>query len=466
MVGECGAGDRAGPDSREAPDQGARVSTGREHAERGRDGRERGAFAQQQTLHRAGLEPQREKNARLLSALLRAEREEQCRKEEARDDQEEAEAQEELAEIQRLLACRKRLLPHRHEEESEGSRVDGLPNVGFDILAARGIALKPDRREIAEAALPQGAPRLQGDKGLGRAAVAVPIRLVLVADLLQIYRHARLPVAAILLIREAGDIRHQLRVQRGSAHREDGPHAERGLALYQVPHGSRHPEPEGDAVAGRGAEILGQPLVDQHLVRPEVVRHGPALHGRDSGVGGCAIPKAQLIHEVGEHTLRARIGAQRCLADGRLQEDAVRAQFEGGAARRRQGAKLQAGILEPPELPERLRRLVGTGSLCACPYKQRVGPDPQAEFGLQELHGHEGIERRSLVGIQAEPARGPIGHDGSHAQADGHGGILNGREGRIAREQAGLIHTQQYLLALAKAQSLRQPRVDGCLITG
>jgi hypothetical protein len=98
-------------------------------------------------------------------------------------------------------------------------------------------------------------------------------------------------------------------------------------------------------------------------------------------------------------------------------------------------------------LPQRAVR-VGEGDVRFCPAdQQRVGPARHPDGPLERFERHKSVVGRHLVRVEAEASIIGLGYDGFNRQAQRDRGVLDGRKRRVARQQAGLVHAQQHVVA-------------------
>ena len=186
-----------------------------------------------------------------------------------------------------------------------------------------------DRSEVAEAIDPEGLPRLERDNRLRCPSVSGPVGLVLIADLIEVDGDAGLPLAAVFLIREAGDIWHEVWVEHGVRGRKDRLHPEGAGVLLQLAQRADQPELQGQRVAHLRPEVLGEPGVEEDLI----VLEARPLQRADHRVGRALLPQGESVHKVGQHPLGLGQGGLCGIGHPRLQKDTVGTKLGRGALR-------------------------------------------------------------------------------------------------------------------------------------
>ena len=144
-----------------------------------------------------------------------------------------------------------------------------------------------------------------------------------------LHRKARVPVADALGLRDAGEVRHQRAVGPRHLHRHDGADAEAVRGLGERRAGVGQKVGQLQLSAGLELQLVREPLVDDDLVIAQVRRHERRTGGSDHRVGGGVGARAQQRGEVSEDGLRGGVHRPRGADGGRVEEDAVGAEFEG-----------------------------------------------------------------------------------------------------------------------------------------
>ena len=135
--------------------------------------------------------------------------------------------------------------------------------------------------EIPKTVRPHFLPGRQRDKGFRRAAMFLPIFLILVADLVQLDRKAGVPIAGALRFGQAG----KSGIKARSA---AGPVIGTMPRMRNSPCRSSNARPlpmtkisQRIASPGLACKIVRQPSIDQNFVIAHVVGHNGRAHGGD-----------------------------------------------------------------------------------------------------------------------------------------------------------------------------------------
>ena len=161
-----------------------------------------------------------------------------------------------------------------------------------------------------------------------------------------LHREARVPVADALGLRDAGEVRHQRAVSPRHLHRDDGADAETVRGLDERRAGVGQEVGQLQLAAWLELQLVRKPLVDDDLVIAQVRRHQRRTGGGDHRVSRGVGARAQQRGEVGEDGLRVGIHRQRSADGGRVEEDAVGAEFEGGGVG--EGAEFELVVSQVP----------------------------------------------------------------------------------------------------------------------
>ena len=300
--------------------------------------RQHRGLGEEQAAHARAAQTERGEEPQLLRALLDAEQEQLRGQQHGGRDQEEREAEEQPAEVRRRLARDARRRAHVAEVQAECGGIELAAQQRAHVrLVPRRAA---HRGQGAEAARPQPAPGGQRHEALGRAAEVVPILLVLVADAIEVDRRAGLPVAAVVGVRQAREVRHQLAPRLDLVgRRAERAHARQVKRAALFDQATRRVDDvvfELDRVALARPEVLDRPVVQQDVVRTRrrqrrQPRVGIRSVGRsaqrpdrgDHRVRDGAVADAQPVDEVREQRGEPVLGLLlEHLDDRRVEEDA------------------------------------------------------------------------------------------------------------------------------------------------
>ena len=258
---------------------------------------------------------------------------------------------------------------------------------------------------------PQLLGHRQGQEGLRRRPVLLPVLLVLRPDALEVHRERRVPVGQVLRLRDARILGHEVAVGGEPNHGHDARHRQVGGARLEPAFVLPDVVVEGGAVARPSPEVRGGPGAEQERAlspRPHPATQRPkgcVVEPRHQRVGHRTVPHPDRVRQVDEGFRHRQPRALRGLARRRrhaVVEEGARA-FEGESALAGQRAEPEAQVLETRRPAKRRPHIAGTG------HQDRVRLPLLAEAPLQEAQRNEERPHFLLPRLQrelAEIARG------------------------------------------------------------
>ena len=386
---------RVAPHGRERAQHCPRIHHRARRAEQRAEQRQPRALAEQESPDLSRRESQREQRADFLGALFDAELKQQRHQHARRHDQEKTEPDEQPAEVLSLRARREGLRAHGLEREAEIRRLEFREETLFQFRIRR----EAHGGRVAETVGPHFSTGVQRDEGLRRAAPFGPVIVVFFPHFVR-ERKARVPVARLLRLGDAGEVGHQRAIGPRHFQRHDRANAEAIRGLEESRAGVGLEIRERNFRARADLQILREPLVDDDFVVAQIRGHERRTRGGDHRVGRRALARAQEVDEEGEHGLRVGLDRERGAHGGRIEKNARRAQFDGG--RIGEGTEFKLGVGELPLLCQcsiewfRFRRV---GSQLGRAEQQQIGTIRCVDFGLERFKSNERVEWRNLVGL-------------------------------------------------------------------
>ena len=236
------------------------------------------SFAQEKIPHLLRREAEREQCADFWRALFEAELKQHRHQQQRRCDNEKTEAEKQSTEVLRFFRRLESLFTHWLEAQTQFLRFKIGENLflqcGAKFVNRVGCVCrnrKPNRSQITEAIAPHHLTSGECDEGFGRAAILLPILLVLIANLVS-ERKARVPIARALGFLNAGKIRHQRAIRPRQFHRHDTVNTECISRLSQLRPGLRQKITQRNLVARLHPQIICEPLTDNDFVIAQTLR--------------------------------------------------------------------------------------------------------------------------------------------------------------------------------------------------